>query len=142
MSIHTRSQKFAQAAFPLVQTRHTAMAEKQFKEYTSFAKKFPSLVHTCGLAQAVAFAEARGASKNPLEIKPHKLYLADLAQVLRSIGYTTITSDTELAKQTRDDGLAQYLRLSRDTITAASWLKRYIEAVAPEDPTEPSEVTP
>ncbi len=33
---------------------------KEFDEYhESFAKKFPALIHTCGLAQAVAFALAK-----------------------------------------------------------------------------------
>ena len=59
MTVHTRGQKLAQAAFPCIEQRHSSLNEKQFKEYTSFAKKFPALIHTCGLAQAVAFALAK-----------------------------------------------------------------------------------
>ena len=58
MSVHTRSQRLAQEAFARV-TDH----RRPNKEYVSFAKKFPALIHTCGLAQAIAFALAKGAPR-------------------------------------------------------------------------------
>ena len=64
MSVHTRSQKLAQAAFACVQNRGAT--------YEPFAKKFPALIHTCGLAQAVAFALA----------KKETDYIGDLAAVI------------------------------------------------------------
>ena len=45
-----------------------------------------------------------------------------------------ITSADMLASQTREQSLSGYLRLSRDAIEAAVWLKRYVEAAAPEEP--------
>ena len=48
------------------------------KEYVSFAKKFPALIHTCGLAQAVAFALAKGGQQG--------VYAEDLAAVLQTVG--------------------------------------------------------
>ena len=118
MSIHTRSQKLAQAAFPLVQDRKNALSEKAFDDYKSFAKKFPALIHACGLAQAVAFALA----------KKEKEYVNDLAIVLSAGGHPEVMTTEAFEKQTRDQPLNGYLRLSRDTINAASWLKRYVEA--------------
>lgn len=136
MSVHTRSQKLAQAAFPRIQQRHSSLNEKQFKEYTSFAKKFPALIHTCGLAQAVAFAEAKGSSKDEKKAKAEMLYLEDLAAVLSKASHGEIESAGKLAVKSRSEQLSGYLRLSRDAINAAGWLKRYVEAAAPEDTTE------
>lgn len=118
MSVHTRSQKLAQIAFPCIQQRHSKLSEKQFKEYVSFAKKFPALIHTCGLAQAVAFALA----------KQEADYISDLTAVIRAAGHTEITDSEPLHHHARQQELGGYLRLSRDAINAASWLKRYVEA--------------
>ena len=118
MSVHTRSQTFAQAAYSRIAERG-----KPNKEFTSFAKKFPALIHTCGLAQAVAFALAK---------KEHD-YLADLAAVIQASGHPNIITAEALDKEARTEGLSSYLRLSRDAIHAASWLKRYVEAVGGEE---------
>lgn len=123
MSVHTRSQRLAQAAFPRIQSRMQGLREKAFDEYRSFVKKFPALIHTCGLAQAVAFALAKQ------EID----YIEDLAAVLRDSGHPEIASAQTLHERARTQPLSGYLRLSRDAINAASWLKRYVEAVAGED---------
>ncbi len=117
MSVHTRSQKLAQAAFARV-----ALHDTSDKDYVSFAKKFPALIHTCGLGQAVAFALA----------KNHTDYVEDLAAVLNAGGHPDVSSSESLHRQAREETLTGYLRLSRDAIHAASWLKRYVEAVAEE----------
>lgn len=75
MTLHTRSQKFAHAAFARI-----SKYEKLGKEYASFARKFPALIHTCGLAQAVAFALA----------KKQAGYIEDLAAVLNGSGHPEI----------------------------------------------------
>jgi CRISPR-associated protein Cmr5 len=121
MSVHTRSQRLAQAAFPRIQSRMQGLREKAFDEYRSFVKKFPALIHTCGLAQAVAFALA----------KQENDYIEDLAAVLES-GHPEITSAQTLHERARTQPLNGYLRLSRDAINAASWLKRYVEAAGEE----------
>jgi CRISPR-associated protein Cmr5 len=128
MSVHTRSQKLAQAAYPRVAVRIPPGTDsKKFtttqKEYRTFAKKFPALIHTCGLAQAVAFALA----------KQENDYIEDLAAVLRESGHPEIASAQTLHERARTQPLSGYLRLSRDAINAASWLKRYVEAVAGEE---------
>lgn len=114
----TLSQRMAQAAFPRVSKKKSD--QNAFKEYTTVAKKFPALIHTCGLAQAVAFAQA----KKELE------YLEDLAAVLAAGGHPEITDQDALGQQSREQSLTGYLRLSRDALLAAGWLKRYAEALA------------
>ena len=126
MSVHTRSQKLAQAAFSKANARHNSLKEKDFKEYISFAKKFPALMHTCGLAQAVAFALAKAKGERDCI----RDYINDLAALLNADGYSNISSASDLLIQTQTLQIGEYLCLSIDTINAASWLKRYAEAVA------------
>jgi CRISPR-associated protein Cmr5 len=124
--MQTRSQQYAQAAFPAVQRHYqqpTKDLSKEQKEYRTVAKKFPSLIHTCGLAQAIAFYQAKG----------HTDYLADLASVLSGAGHPEIKSADELATCSRTNQLNFYMRLSRDALTAAGWIKRYVEALAGEE---------
>ena len=118
MTVQTQSQSMAQEAFPAIQNRKRELDKKRFDEYTTFAKKFPALIHTCGLAQAVAFALAKK------EID----YLSDLSVVLKPSGHGNIDGPSSLGKASREEGLSGYLRLSRDALTAAGWLKRYVEA--------------
>ncbi len=55
MTVNIRSQNLTQKAYACVEKRKNG---KTFPDYVAFAKKFPAVVHTCGLAQAAAFAEA------------------------------------------------------------------------------------
>ena len=52
--------------------------------------------------------------------------------MLNAGGHLEVTSGDLLAAQTREQTMSGYLRLSRDAIDAAVWLKRYVEAVAPD----------
>ena len=112
--IQTRSQQLAELAFKQV-SRHDSLPKKRRDEYVGFAKRFPSLVHSCGLAQAVAFAQ----SKAPDD------YLNDLRAVMSS-GTTDVAA---FAADIRTAELARYLQLSRTALQAAGWLKRYAEAL-------------
>ncbi len=120
MPVHTRTQKIAQSAFEAVDARLHRLSGESRGKYTSFAREFPSLVHTCGLAQAVAFAIAKDDF--------HKMYAEDLAAVLHGLTYDEIADAVQLARKTRDLEVAPYLRLSRDALAAAVWLKRHVEA--------------
>jgi CRISPR-associated protein Cmr5 len=109
MTLQTNSQKMAQKAYETIRVRVPS------PEFRSFARAFPSLIHSCGLAQAVAFAK----SKNRNE------FLVDLTEVLRVAGYVQLS---DLGKATRESDVTTYVRLSRHALQAASWLKRYVEA--------------
>jgi CRISPR-associated protein Cmr5 len=123
MSRQTRSQRLAQAAYSQI-ANHTGQGQQKLeKEFVSTVKKFPALIHTCGLAQAIAFALAK---------KDHK-YVGYLAEVIRASGHPEVTGATTLHERARESNLGTYLRLSRDAIAAASWLKRYVEAAAGEE---------
>jgi CRISPR-associated protein Cmr5 len=118
MSRQTRSQRLAQAAYSQING-----TKKLEKEFISTVKKFPALIHTCGLAQAVAFAMA----------KDNQEYVGYLAAVLQASGHSKVTDAKSLGERALESDLNGYLRLSRDAIAAASWLKRYVEAAAGEE---------
>ncbi|NLL37339.1 MAG: CRISPR-associated protein Cmr5 [Fretibacterium sp.] len=109
MSIQTNEQKMAQAAFGCVSARSKG---EKFEDYKSFALAFPALVHSCGLAQALGFAES----------KDKKDYLNDLEKVLTDI------EQKGICERSREVGLNEYTRLSRHVLTASTWLKRYCQA--------------
>ena len=114
--MHTRSQKLAQAAFASVKAQLKTNTEGKISldvKYKSFARTFPSLIHTCGLAQAIAFAEAK---------EEYHLFLEDLAKVLTASNRTDTGTRSLLASAARTVELSGYMRLSRDAIQAASWL--------------------
>jgi CRISPR-associated protein Cmr5 len=119
MAIQTNCQKIAQAAYRLIAARELP------QEFVSFARSFPSLIHACGLAQAVAFAMAK-------QQKEYREYVSDLAAVLHEAGHAEAASANSLAQATREHSVLAYVRLSRNALQAAGWLKRYVEAVKPE----------
>jgi CRISPR-associated protein Cmr5 len=106
-----------------------AMAEKAFeltlqrennREYRSFAMSFPSLIHACGLVQAVAFAKVK-----------NKVYLNDLTEVLGVVEGNLQEGPPEqrdLPAISRGAEAMKYMRLSRRALSAASWLKRCVQA--------------
>jgi CRISPR-associated protein Cmr5 len=129
---NTRSQRYAQRAFSRIQERAEALKEekKKRKEFAGFAKRFPTLIHTCGLCQALAFAQAKGeAAKEP---NAYKDYLTDLVDVL------TMETDVLLGGARRDP-ITKYMHLSREAIAAAGWLKRYAEALITDEEEEQQE---
>jgi CRISPR-associated protein Cmr5 len=111
----------AHAAYSGVQGRSRGKEDYR-KEYRSFAREFPTLVHQCGLAQALAFAQAA-------QGRHQADYVNDLAGVLKAAGHKGVDGAKELAEQTRSLPVTGYVRLSRDALAAAVWLKRYVEAL-------------
>lgn len=115
--IQTQSQLYAQRAYQKV-TAVAAVeegeegygAENQAK-YRTVALSFPSLVHTCGLAQALAFVKAKEEGTG---------FSADLEHVL-GLG--------DLSEKSRTSDLLDYMQLSRQVMVASGWLKRYAEAM-------------
>jgi len=109
----TRSQEFAQRAFSRVQARERSLKGTARKEFSSFARGFPSLIHSCGLAQALAFAQAKAPPG----------YLDDVTAVIKA------NSASELCGAARSSPLPHYMRLTRETLDASGWLKRFCEGL-------------
>ena len=113
--MQTRDQEYAQAAFKQVKAiKDTSSANS----YGSMAHKLPILIHTSGLAQALAFVHSRGKEGGPQQL------LADLSQ-------TVLRDDTaqELLKQSRESNLREYIRLTELTLAALLWYKRYAQSI-------------
>ncbi len=118
--MQTNSQKMAQAAY-------NAIAERAVSdEFKSFARGFPTMAHTSGLAQAIAFAQAKGKGH-------HGQYLEILAAVLDAGGFGPFPYTDMMAEKARTAEAGEYMRLSRGAFIAADWIKRYAEALAPDD---------
>lgn len=100
----------AQEAYERIMTRSKG---ENFDEYKSFALSFPSLIHTCGLVQAMAFADA----------KDKRGYIDDLQAV-----FDRTDSAGNLRTRSREAHVMEYMRITRHAITAAGWLKRYCQA--------------
>jgi len=81
-------------------------------KYKTFALGFPALIHSCGLAQALAYAQAKSIQE----------YQEDLAYVLDEENLET------LAELSRAVEFSEYRRLTNEVISSASWIKRYVEA--------------
>lgn len=110
LNFTTKEQLMAQEAYERVITRSN---EEDFDEYKSFALSFPSLIHTCGLVQAVAFAEAKDKGG----------YIDDLQKV-----FDRTDNAGDLRAKSREAHVMEYMRITRHAITAAGWLKRYCQA--------------
>ena len=117
MAYRTRTQIFAERAYGVVTDREKNGGK--WEEYGRFAKSFPALVQSSGLAQACAFAEA----------KKMGAILSDLETVLEMSGGTLI-------KKSREASLEQYMLLSREVMVAAGWIKRYVQALSKEGDAE------
>lgn len=121
MSLRIRSQELARAAFLCVEHR---ARQPGADKYLAFARAFPTLIHTCGLAQAGAFALAKQEEKRKV--------FDDLAQVMNAIDAGWQFGDgaalDELARH-RETDVGTYPRLTRQALQAATWIKRYAEAL-------------
>lgn len=108
-----RSQKMAQAAYPLVARLQRSNMESQ---YRTLALTFPSMILQSGLSQAIGFLKAKGKEE-------HLELLAHLANLL---GFE---NGDQLHEQMLKTDLAQYQLLTRKALDASSCLKRYTQAL-------------
>jgi CRISPR-associated protein Cmr5 len=112
MTKNTLDQEFAARAYNAV-NNYIHRRDAKPKEYKSFAKSFPTLIHTCGLCQAVVFAQTKNEN-----------VLNDFVQILEPQNQTEHFIET-----TRNKDMLAYTILSRRAMRAASWLKRQADAL-------------
>ena len=110
LNFTTKEQLMAQEAYERVMNRSR---DTDFDDYKSFALSFPSLIHSCGLVQAMAFAMA----------KEKGGYIDDLQKV-----FNEIDNAGDLRIRSREADVMEYMRITRHAISAASWIKRYCQA--------------
>jgi CRISPR-associated protein Cmr5 len=112
----TKKQQRAQNAYRCVEA-HRKTSNTVKESYTQLAKKFPALVQSCGLAQSIAFVEAKEKENNI-----GKTYLDDLKEVMGR-------PQDNLAEKSRGVPLIEYQHLTRNALESATWIKRYAESL-------------
>ena len=122
--MQTRDQKYAADVYERVKKIEATPGDKAAKSYGSFAHKLPILIRTAGLAQALAFVEARGVEiKNSKEKKTGDLFLRDLAGTVGEQDAAT------LLRRVRTVELGEYIRLTQQVMDALLWYKRFAQSV-------------
>lgn len=119
----TRSQYYAERAWGCVQSLPSDASNPTVsgtaQDYRSHATSLPVMILQCGLAQTLAFVQHKGVKDNSYRDWHTHLHL-----VLDKAG-------SDLASKSRTVGVMDYMLLTRQAVEAASWLKRYAEAIIP-----------
>lgn len=127
MAFQTRDQRYATDVFERVSAFDSAFPKetgsKERKAYGSMAHRLPVLIRTAGLAQALAFVEAKATGKVGSEKPRQRAY----RQLLKDMGATIGTPEVAEAARTAD--FLDYMRLTERVIEALIWYKRYAESV-------------
>lgn len=117
-----RSQDYAKRAHPLVSDIKNSQDKNLKAKYRTLALNFPNMILQSGLCQAVGFLLAQNGKNNNNE-KHHQKLLGHLAELLNA-------PDGEiLHKHILQAELSEYQLLTRKALDAASWLKRYTQAL-------------
>ncbi len=124
--MQTRDQKYGAAVFRQIRDKVESQDPAYKKAYGSMAHKLPLLIRSAGLAQALAFVEARG-------LQAHKDFLNHLSEVIIDQN----TDGNQLAQQSRDiEELSEYMYLTHEAMAALIWYKRFAQSVLDIDPSE------
>jgi len=119
--IETRTQKVASAAYQRVAERNE-LSPAERKAYGALAHKFPGMVLENGLAQATGFLLAKGRCE-------HKALFEDIHQILHSVGATQASNSKALHEEIIESDLQAIMLLTRHTLDASGWLKRYVQGI-------------
>ena len=111
--MRTRNQEYAARIFRQVDRVRKELDEDERKKYGSLSHRLPLLIRTAGLAQALAFVEARGGAAGSRLLK-------DLAAAVE---------EEELLSRSRTAELAEYMRLTRNVLAALAWYRRFAQSV-------------
>lgn len=126
--MQTRSQQYAAKIYEQVKAIKKDESEDAQKKYGSMAHKLPILVRTAGLAQALAFVEARA---NPSA----KKLLEHLAETLGS------KTSEQLRTKTHQAELHEYIHLTQKTMNALVWYKRFAQSVLGVEQSQAPDIT-
>lgn len=110
--MRTREQDYAAKIYQQV----SRVPGRDGKKYGAMAHKLPILIRTAGLAQALAFVEARGEAQ-------HQQLLKDMAEVMEE------GTREALLERSRTAGLGEYMRLTQKAMAALLWYKRFAQSV-------------
>ncbi len=115
--MQTRNQEIAADVFEKVQKLEKNDKKKQ---YGSMAHKLPVLIQTAGVVQALSFVHAKSKAKSG---KVLETLLNDLAQTLE------FANGDALVKESRNAELSKYIYLTKRSLAALLWYKRFAQSV-------------
>ena len=125
-TVRTRTHTVAVAAYERVDAHSD---ESWKKQYGALAHKLPGMILQNGLAQATGFLLAKG---NP----EHRALLDDLSAVLRAAdAIPAATADGRAVDGPAlhgliiGSGLTETMHLTRRSLEASAWIKRYVQGV-------------
>jgi CRISPR-associated protein Cmr5 len=121
--METRSQKYAVEVYRRVAV-HKGKSTEQRTKYGIMAHKLPVLIRTAGLAQAISFLETKTGETGE---EMNKQLLEDLSSVVSEVSGIDIGGN--LPAKCREAELQEYIRLTKDTLDALLWFKRYSVSV-------------
>lgn len=113
MTVQTRNQEYAAHIFEQVTQVPNRLERDGPNKYGSLSHRLPVLIRTAGLAQALAFVDARRGAAG-------KQLLADIAAVVK---------EDNLLERSREVELPEYIRLTHNVLEALTWYKRFAESV-------------
>ncbi|MBP1468455.1 type III-B CRISPR module-associated protein Cmr5 [Candidatus Chloroploca sp. M-50] len=96
-------------------------------KYGSMAHQLPVLIQTAGLAQALTFVAAKGNAKKTDDQDAYFRLLRDLAHVVLD-GPAEQRTRAALLQRSREAPLGAYMLLTRRTLEALLWYKRFAQA--------------
>ncbi|MCA9994819.1 MAG: type III-B CRISPR module-associated protein Cmr5 [Anaerolineales bacterium] len=114
----TNAQRAATIAFSQV-SAIDRQKKSYCQKYGSMAHKLPIFIRRAGLAQALAFVQA----------KNEEAYRDLLTHVATAVSWPNITTGTQLAELSRSADLDTYILLTRRVIAVLIWYKRFAESV-------------
>jgi CRISPR-associated protein Cmr5 len=106
--------------------------ERYRKAYGSLAHKLPVLIRSGGLAQSLAFVQARNRDDTP-----QRKLLADLETVLQNTG--VLAARKHLVDHTRTASFEEYMRLTEGALEALLWFKRFVQSELKVEATDESQ---
>ena len=120
-----RTHAVASAAYDRVAARQYCQYEE---EYGALAHKLPIMILQNGLAQATGFLLAKDKHE-------HRYLLEDLNAVLFEAGAVPTIDSLKLHELIVNSDLAGTMYLTRRSLEASSWIKRYVQGVLKLDAT-------
>ena len=125
-----RTHAVARAAYECVARRRDEKGRHGVdkEKYGALAHKLPGMILENGLAQATGFLLAK-------DTPEHRVLLDDLCVVLRAAETTTAGDGSGLHQGIIDSDVDRTLMLTRRSLEAAGWLKRYAQGVLRVDAT-------
>ncbi|WP_374326919.1 type III-B CRISPR module-associated protein Cmr5 [Azonexus sp.] len=115
-----RSHLVAQAAYEKVRVR--GQEKELAKKYGALSLSLPAMILQNGLAQATGFLLAKGKAE-------HLALLDDLADVLQKSGAKSCESGPAFHQAVIDADVAQTMLLTRRSLEASGWIKRYVQGL-------------